>query len=83
MTDHRRILATLSFADDKTTAERLLDALRAWRKAATDFESPPSIRLPSPSELELETVQLPRDASSDRSKRCRGSEPAVASLPNR
>lgn len=62
MSDHRRILATMSFADDKASAERLLDALWAWRKAANEFEPPPTIRLPSPSEIELETVQLPRDA---------------------
>ncbi|OBJ58905.1 aminotransferase class I/II-fold pyridoxal phosphate-dependent enzyme [Mycobacterium colombiense] len=62
MSDHRRILATLSFADDKTTASRLTDALTAWREAADDFDSPPQIDLPSPDELELETVCLPRDA---------------------
>lgn len=62
MSDHRRLLATMSFADDKQTGERLLDGLWAWRKAANDFESPPPIRLPSPSEIELETVQLPREA---------------------
>jgi lysine decarboxylase len=62
MSDHRRLLATMSFADDKQTGERLLDGLWAWRKAANDFESPPPIRLPSPSEIELETVQPPRAA---------------------
>jgi arginine decarboxylase len=62
MSDHRRLLATMSFADHKATAERLLDALWAWRKAANDFESSAPIRLPSPSEIELETVQPPRDA---------------------
>jgi lysine decarboxylase len=62
MTDHRRILATLSFADDADSARRLMDGLTAWRRAAADFEQPPAMRLPSPSELELETVQLPRDA---------------------
>lgn len=62
MSDHRRILATLSFADDKTTAGRLTDALTAWRKAADDFDRPPRIALPSPEELQLETVCLPRDA---------------------
>jgi arginine decarboxylase len=62
MSDHRRLLATMSFADDKVTGERLLDALWAWRRAANDFDAPPPIRLPSPSEIELETVQLPRDA---------------------
>jgi lysine decarboxylase len=62
MTDHRRILATLSMADDKETLGRLTDALRAWRTAADDFEPPPRIALPSPADLELETVELPRDA---------------------
>jgi arginine/lysine/ornithine decarboxylase len=62
MSDHRRILATLSFADDKATASRLTDALTAWRKAADDFDRPPQIDLPSPDELQLETVCLPRDA---------------------
>lgn len=33
-----------------------------WRKAAADFEHPPLVELPSPAELQLETVQLPRDA---------------------
>jgi lysine decarboxylase len=62
MADHRRILATVSFADDKSTGARLLDAMQAWREAARSFDSPPRIDLPSPSELELETVALPRDA---------------------
>ncbi|MCW2658938.1 MAG: ornithine decarboxylase [Mycobacterium sp.] len=62
MSDHRRILATLSFADDKTTAGRLTQALTEWRTAADDFDRPPQIDLPSPEELQLETVCLPRDA---------------------
>jgi arginine/lysine/ornithine decarboxylase len=40
MADHRRILATMSFADDKATAERLLDSLWQWRKAAREFDPP-------------------------------------------
>ncbi|OJZ74433.1 ornithine decarboxylase [Mycobacterium paraffinicum] len=62
MSDHRRILATLSMADDKDTASRLVDALAAWRKAADNFDPPPPVDLPSPEQLELETVCLPRDA---------------------
>ncbi|BCZ23746.1 hypothetical protein MYSE111917_08195 [Mycobacterium senriense] len=62
MSDHRRILATLSMADDKETLGRLTDALRAWRTAANDFEPAPRIALPSPADLQLETVELPRDA---------------------
>lgn len=62
MSDHRRILATLSMADDKETLGRLTDAMRAWRTAANDFEPAPRIALPSPADLQLETVELPRDA---------------------
>ncbi|MGB3335098.1 MAG: ornithine decarboxylase [Mycobacterium sp.] len=62
LADHRRILITMSFADDHRTADRLLEGLRGWRTAAKSFEPAPEIRLPSPQDLQLETVQLPRDA---------------------
>ncbi|KUI36047.1 ornithine decarboxylase [Mycobacterium sp. IS-1590] len=62
MSDHRRILVTMSFADDKATGERLLEALHAWREAADDFNPPAPVQLPSPEDIELETVKLPRDA---------------------
>ncbi|KAA8888748.1 ornithine decarboxylase [Nocardia colli] len=61
LTDHRRILATLSTADDTNTIAGLVDGLTAWRKNLKDPE-PPKISLPAPGELELETVQSPRDA---------------------
>jgi arginine decarboxylase len=60
--DHRRMLATLTYADDKHTVDRLLDALTSWREAAREFDRPPQIDLPSPDDIELETVMLPRDA---------------------
>lgn len=62
MSDHRRILATLSFADDIDTTKRLVDALWSWRSAAERFDRPPAIRLPAPEEIQLETAMLPRDA---------------------
>lgn len=62
MTDHRRILATLSFADDDATGARLLDALRSWRKATDGFDPPPPVHLTSPDDLQLESVCLPFDA---------------------
>jgi lysine decarboxylase len=62
MSDHRRILATLSFADGKDTARRLVDALWSWRSAAESFDRRPPVRLPAPADIELETVMLPRDA---------------------
>ncbi len=62
LSDHRRILATLSHADDAGTAGRLLDALRELSSAAGSFETPPKIRQPSPDDLQLENRMLPRDA---------------------
>ncbi|MFJ2836837.1 aminotransferase class I/II-fold pyridoxal phosphate-dependent enzyme [Nocardia sp. NPDC087230] len=61
LSDHRRVLATLSSADDAATVDALVDALALWRAGLTHPE-PPRIRLPSPEELQLETVMLPRDA---------------------
>jgi arginine decarboxylase len=62
MSDHRRVMATMSMADDEDTAGRLLDAFGAWRSAAAEFDPPPPIQLPDPAQLLLETVMLPRDA---------------------
>lgn len=62
MSDHRRILATLSFADDESTLERLVHAVDSWRAAADGLPAPPQLDLPSPSELQLATEIPPRDA---------------------
>jgi arginine decarboxylase len=62
LSDHRRIMATLSMADDDATGQRLTDALRALIGAAPTLPAPPAVALPSPADLELETVALPRDA---------------------
>lgn len=61
MSDHRRILATLSLADDEHTVARLVDAVTTWREQLRD-PAPPQIRLPSPEELQLDSVMPPRDA---------------------
>jgi arginine/lysine/ornithine decarboxylase len=62
LADHRRILATLSFADDQSSADRLVDSMTAWRQAAEHFDRPAPIPLPSAEHLQLDTVMLPRDA---------------------
>lgn len=62
LSDHRRIMATLSMADDDASAARLMEALHALVEAAPSMDTPPAVDLPSPHELELETVVLPRDA---------------------
>ncbi|MBV9798270.1 MAG: hypothetical protein JO039_09515 [Solirubrobacterales bacterium] len=62
LSDHGRILATLSMADDETTARRLRSALEALAAAAPDLPRPHPVQLPRPSGLELESVDRPRDA---------------------
>jgi arginine/lysine/ornithine decarboxylase len=62
LSDHGRILATLSMADDETTAERLRAALRALVAAAPSLPTPPPVKLPMPHDLELESEMRPRDA---------------------
>ncbi|BBZ35784.1 hypothetical protein AWB99_14905 [Mycolicibacterium confluentis] len=41
MSDHRRTLATLSFADDERSIRRLVDAMTRWRDAACSFDPAP------------------------------------------
>ncbi len=62
MTDHRRMLVTVSTADTEYTAQRLLAALTQLPDAAARMPAPPQIRLPAPDEIELDSVLTPRDA---------------------
>ncbi|MFZ1995158.1 MAG: hypothetical protein WAU75_13675 [Solirubrobacteraceae bacterium] len=62
LSDHARILATVSIADDASTKDRLLKALDALIRAAGELPEPPTIMIPNPPDLELETVNRPRDA---------------------
>ena len=60
LSDHRRIVAQLTVADDADTAEVLVRSVTALRHA--DLPKPPAVDLPSPDDLALETAMLPRDA---------------------
>jgi arginine/lysine/ornithine decarboxylase len=62
LSDHARILATLSMADDEQTEQRLREALERLVAAAGDLPAPHPVKLPSAEDLELETVIRPRDA---------------------
>ncbi|GAB2655056.1 aminotransferase class I/II-fold pyridoxal phosphate-dependent enzyme [Nocardia goodfellowii] len=59
--DHRRVLATLSMADDEKTVDTLTQALADWRQQVKPA-APQRISLPSPDDLQLDQVLLPRDA---------------------
>ncbi|CAL9668942.1 Arginine decarboxylase [Streptomyces sp. enrichment culture] len=60
--DSCRISASITYADDDTTEQILLDALRALVEKADSIERQPPVRLPEPSALELEQAMLPRAA---------------------
>ncbi|GAB3896915.1 ornithine decarboxylase [Kibdelosporangium lantanae] len=60
LSDHRRIVAQLTYADDERTGDVLVRAVSALVNAG--LPRPPQVDLPSPDELALRTVMLPRDA---------------------
>ncbi|MEV5433653.1 ornithine decarboxylase [Streptomyces sp. NPDC052701] len=60
--DTCRVSASITHADDDTTEEVLVDALRALVDHADSIERRPPVHLPDPSALELEQAMLPRDA---------------------
>ncbi|HEV7813056.1 MAG TPA: ornithine decarboxylase [Leifsonia sp.] len=62
VSDHRRVEATMSMADDDETADRLLEALENLAQAADALPRPKPVKLPTPADLEPDTVDLPRDA---------------------
>jgi arginine/lysine/ornithine decarboxylase len=62
LSDHRRVVAHFTHADDHRSAGVLLDALGALVKAADDMPAPKPVDLPTPEQLQLETAMLPRDA---------------------
>lgn len=68
MSDHRRILATMSMADDEATTDRLVHALTEMSSATESFAPAPRIDLPSPEELQLESEMAPAEAFFGRSE---------------
>jgi arginine decarboxylase len=62
LSDHRRVSAQLTVADDEDTAGRLVAAIADAVEHADQLPPLPAIDLPAPGELELEQAVLPRDA---------------------
>jgi arginine decarboxylase len=62
LSDHRRILATMSMADDDATAQRLLDGLGALTGAAATLPAAKPVDLPAPAQFDIEPVVSPREA---------------------
>jgi arginine/lysine/ornithine decarboxylase len=62
LSDHRRMAAQLTVADDDWTGRRLVDAIRSFVDHVDEVPVAKPIALPDPGELELEQAALPRDA---------------------
>ncbi len=62
VSDHRRISAQLTHADDEASISRLLAALRKLTDRADTLPRPRPVEIPPPEELRLEQAALPRDA---------------------
>ncbi|MFH9269174.1 aminotransferase class I/II-fold pyridoxal phosphate-dependent enzyme [Streptomyces sp. NPDC017546] len=62
LVDHRRISAQFTHADDATTADRLLTALRDLSRNAHALRPAPQVDVPTPEELRPVQDCLPRDA---------------------
>lgn len=60
LSDHRRLVAQLTVADNERTARTLVRSIAALTEA--ELPTPHRIDLPDPADLELETAMLPRDA---------------------
>ncbi|WP_282798239.1 ornithine decarboxylase [Streptomyces sp. CC224B] len=62
LSDHRRISAQLTHADDEHAARTLLTALRDVAAHADELRPAEQVEVPDPQDLRLEQVLLPRDA---------------------
>jgi arginine decarboxylase len=62
MSDHRRVVALLTIADDTRTVDCLIDALRALAAAAPGTTAGRAALLCDPGALETESVLTPREA---------------------
>jgi len=63
LSDHRRIEATLSLADDDQTAGRLMSALSALTEQVSDLPRASQVELPSAAGLELEPAMGGRQST--------------------
>ncbi|CCB72771.1 MULTISPECIES: aminotransferase class I/II-fold pyridoxal phosphate-dependent enzyme [Streptomycetaceae] len=62
LSDHRRISAQLTHADDENSAKTLLRALHDLAEHAPALRTDATVEVPDPEQLRLEQVLLPRDA---------------------
>jgi arginine decarboxylase len=60
--DHRRLSAQLTHADDTSTTNALLTAMRDLVRHAPGLRPAPRVDVPEPAELRMDQARLPRDA---------------------
>jgi arginine decarboxylase len=62
LSDHRRVMALITYADSDANIDRLIRALEALCEVHRDSEPAIVPQVPAPGALRMETVMLPRDA---------------------
>jgi arginine/lysine/ornithine decarboxylase len=62
LSDHRRLMALITYADTDENIDRLIDGLRALTEQHRDADHGAIPDVPHPAELRTDTVMLPRDA---------------------
>lgn len=62
LSDHRRVMALVTYADGDENLARLVDGLRALAEHHDQADQNTIPDVPHPAELRTETVMLPRDA---------------------
>jgi arginine decarboxylase len=62
LSDHRRLMALITYADSDHNIDRFISGLRALVDAHADADPAPQLDIPHPADLRMEKVMLPRDA---------------------
>jgi arginine decarboxylase len=62
LSDHRRLMPLITYADSDANIDRLIAALRALCDGHASADPRPPLDVPDPAALRCETVMLPRDA---------------------
>jgi arginine decarboxylase len=62
LSDHRRLMALITYADSDDNIDRLISGLQALCEHHEGADPRPPLDIPEPAALRMETVMLPRDA---------------------
>src|SRR4051794_31871657 len=62
LSDHRRLMVLITYADSDANIDRLIRGLRGLVHGHADADPAPQLDVPHPADLRMETVMLPREA---------------------